>query len=114
MSLNDSRDAVPQIVFLDRNTIGPTVQLTRPRFNHKWIEYGVTAPDQVAERLAGARIAITNKAPLRRHDLAKLPNLKMIAATAIIFRFGSLARSWRRSGALLVMAIRAPASRSAT
>jgi len=82
MSLNDSHDAVPQIVFLDRNTIGPTVRLTRPRFNHKWIEYGVTAPDQVAERLAGARIAITNKIPLRRHDLAKLPNLKMIAVAA--------------------------------
>jgi glycerate dehydrogenase len=71
-----------RIVFLDRNTIGPAVELTRPRFDHEWIEYGSTAPDQVADRLAGATIAITNKVPVREAALEKLPQLKMIAVAA--------------------------------
>jgi glycerate dehydrogenase len=72
----------PRIVFLDRNTMGPAVRVTRPRFTHEWVEYGVTAPDQVAERLARAAIAITNKTPIRAPDLAKLPQLRMIAVAA--------------------------------
>jgi glycerate dehydrogenase len=72
----------PRIVFLDRNTIGPAIRVAHPRFAHEWTEYGATAPDQVAERLAGAEIAITNKAPIRAADLAKLPRLKMIAVAA--------------------------------
>jgi glycerate dehydrogenase len=71
-----------RIVFLDRNTIGPAVELTRPQFDHEWIEYGSTAPDQVVERLAGATIAITNKVPVRETALEKLPQLKMIAVAA--------------------------------
>ncbi len=74
--------SLPRIVFLDRDTIGPAVRLTRPRFEHEWIEYGASAPGQVAERLVSATIAITNKAPIREHDLAKLPNLRMIAIAA--------------------------------
>jgi glycerate dehydrogenase len=72
----------PDIVFLDRDTIGPTVNLTRPRFAHEWVEYGSTRPDQVPARLADATIAITNKVPIREHDLARLPRLKMIAVAA--------------------------------
>jgi glycerate dehydrogenase len=82
MPLNDSLDARPRIVFLDRNTMGPAVRLDHPRFAHEWIEHGATAPDQVAARLADASIAVTNKAPIREHDLAKLPKLKMIAVAA--------------------------------
>jgi len=73
---------VPRIVFLDRNTMGPAVRVTRPGFAHEWIEYDATAPHQVAERLAPAVIAITNKTPIRAADLAKLPQLKMIAVAA--------------------------------
>jgi glycerate dehydrogenase len=72
----------PKIVFLDRNTIGPTVELTRPGFEHEWIEHEATGPDQVVERLAGAAIAITNKVKIREEHLAKLPQLKMIAVAA--------------------------------
>jgi glycerate dehydrogenase len=71
-----------RIVFLDRSTIGPAVELTRPQFDHEWIEYRSTAPEQVAERLAGATIAITNKVPVREGALEKLPQLKMIAVAA--------------------------------
>lgn len=72
----------PRIVFLDRNTIGPSVELKRPGFAHDWSEYPTTAPGQVVERLAGATIAITNKVPIRAIDLDKLPGLKMIGIAA--------------------------------
>src|SRR5690348_9167383 len=72
----------PTIVFLDRNTMGPAVRVNRPRFDHEWVEYGASAAEQVGERLSRATIAVTNKAPIRAHDLAKLPKLKMIAIAA--------------------------------
>ena len=71
-----------RVVFLDRSTLGPTVNITRPEFDHDWIEYDRTQQDQVVERLAGASIAITNKVPIRREALERLPNLKMIAVAA--------------------------------
>lgn len=82
MQPGDASIPTPRIVFLDRDTMGPAVRVTRPRFVHEWIEYGATAPDQVGDRLVRAEIAITNKAPIRAADLAKLPQLKMIAVAA--------------------------------
>jgi glycerate dehydrogenase len=71
-----------RIVFLDRETIGPSVALARPRFDHEWIEHRATAPEQVLARLEGASIVITNKVSIRERDLAKLPSLRMIAVAA--------------------------------
>ena len=71
-----------QIVFLDSSTIGPGVTLRRPGFRHEWTEYDRTSPDQVAERLKSATIAITNKVPIRADTLAQLPDLSMIAVAA--------------------------------
>ena len=71
-----------RIVFLDRATIGPTVDLRRPHFEHEWIEHEATPGDEVVERLAGASIAITNKVPIREAALAELPDLKMVAVAA--------------------------------
>ncbi len=71
-----------KIVFLDRDTIGPTVRMTRPSFAHEWVEYPRTDEAAVAERLHGASIAITNKVPLRAATLAQLPDLKMIMVAA--------------------------------
>jgi glycerate dehydrogenase len=71
-----------RIVFLDRATIGPTVTITRPRFEHDWVEYETTSEADVVGRLSDATIAITNKVPIRRAALEKLPVLKMIAVAA--------------------------------
>lgn len=71
-----------RIVVLDRETIGPSVTVTRPAFAHEWIEYGQTDPEQVAERLSNADIAITNKAPIDSSVLASAPKLKMVAIAA--------------------------------
>ena len=70
------------IVFLDRDTIGPTVQLNRPIHEHEWIAYNRSTPDEAIERLQHADIAITNKVPIRSEALRKLPRLKMIAVAA--------------------------------
>lgn len=71
-----------KIVFLDRETIGPTVQISKPTTPHEWVEYGDTSADQVLERLQGVDIAITNKVALREDVLAQLPDLKMISVAA--------------------------------
>lgn len=74
-----------KIVFLDRDTIGPGVEIVRPDFEHDWVEYGKTAPDEVAARIADADLVITNKAPIRADQLGSAKNLKMISIAATGF-----------------------------
>lgn len=71
-----------RIVFLDSDTIGPTVQLNRPTHEHEWIAYDRSNPSEAIERLRHADIAITNKVPIRADALSKLPDLKMISVAA--------------------------------
>ncbi len=44
--------------------------------------YDRTAPEQVAERAAGAEALLTNKTPLTRRDVEELPELKYIGVLA--------------------------------
>ena len=69
-----------RIVFLDRQSLKAEVR--RPSFAHVWEEHDQTQESLVADRLAGATVAITNKVPTRRASLEKLPDLKMIAVAA--------------------------------
>lgn len=69
-----------RLVFLDRQSLKADVR--RPAFPHQWEEHAQTLEREVAERLSGATIAITNKVPIRRATLEKLPQLKMIAVAA--------------------------------
>jgi glycerate dehydrogenase len=77
-----SDNALVRIVFLDRGTFGPLVDLEKPAFCHEWVEHVATPPGEVARRLAGADIAITNKVPIRGQDLQHLPHLRMVAVAA--------------------------------
>ncbi len=70
-----------RIVFLDRQSLKAEVR--RPAFPHQWEEHEQTLAPVVEDRLAGATVAITNKVPIRRATLEKLPNLKLIAMAAI-------------------------------
>ena len=72
-----------RIVFLERNTV--QANFRRPDFDHEWIEYGESLQDQVVDRLRGATIVISNKLALREPDLARLPELKLIAIAATGF-----------------------------
>jgi len=71
-----------KIVFLDRKSIGPSVDLKRPQFPHEWEEYEKTAPGEVVERARDAEIIITNKVPIDTDCLSQLPKLRMIAVAA--------------------------------
>jgi glycerate dehydrogenase len=70
------------VVFLDRATIAPQIKLRPPVFPHTLVEHQQTRPEQAAERLAGATIAINNKVVLAAATLARLPDLKLIAVAA--------------------------------
>lgn len=74
-----------KIVFLDRDTMWANMDLQRPDFPHQWIEYGKTTPEQVAERIGDADIAIINKSPITQDVLDQCPNLKMITIIATGF-----------------------------
>ncbi|MDF5306263.1 glycerate dehydrogenase, partial [Vibrio parahaemolyticus] len=53
--------SLPKVVFLDRATIPNHIQVPRPEFPHHWMEYALTPPEFVVERLADADIVISNK-----------------------------------------------------
>lgn len=82
-----------RIVFLDRETIGPNVDLIKPSFEHEWVEYQRTAPEDVAERIAGASIVITNKVPVRGDAIraAAGRGLKLIQVSATGYDVADLA-----------------------
>jgi len=69
-----------RVVFLDRGSIIANVR--RPSGATEYIEYERSRGNEVAERLRGATVAITNKTPLRAAVLRELPDLKMIAVAA--------------------------------
>ncbi len=73
---------VLQVVFLDRDTISPETVLRPLSFEHELTVYARTSADQVAERIAGADIVITNKVPLRQEALDQASRLKMVAVAA--------------------------------
>src|SRR4051794_6171837 len=58
-----STDTPPRIVFLDRATLSPETTLRPPSFAHHWESHERTTQDDVASRIAGADIVVTNKAP---------------------------------------------------
>lgn len=70
------------IVFLDRETLAPETVMRAPSFDAEVKCFGQTAADQVAERLAGADIAITNKVRIGEAALTGAPSLRHIAIAA--------------------------------
>ena len=77
--------SLPKVVFLDRATIPAHIQVPCPSFEHQWVEYGLTSPDQVVERLTDADVVISNKVILDQQVLAQLPKLRMVAVAATGF-----------------------------
>jgi glycerate dehydrogenase len=71
-----------RIVFLDREAL--LTDIRPPAFAHQWVEYATTSADQVAERLAGATIAITNQVRLDRSVLTGpvAADLRLVAVCA--------------------------------
>ena len=65
-----------RIIYLEGDSVIAAVR--RPAFAHDWVEYPMTAPEQVVERLQGASIAIVNKVPLPAAAVDALPDLTPI------------------------------------
>lgn len=72
----------PRIVFLDADSIGtvPNVNLIEQLGDYQ--AFGKTSPDQVVERLRGARVVITNKVKITADHLDELPDLGLICVAA--------------------------------
>ncbi|WP_456267310.1 D-2-hydroxyacid dehydrogenase [Kushneria sp. AK178] len=70
-------------VILDGDTLGSDIDLSPVSSLIDQLDcWGITRPDEVATRLDGATIAITNKVVIDDAIMAALPDLKMIAVTA--------------------------------
>jgi len=69
-----------KVVFLDRASL--KAQVRKPANASEYVEYAKTSVEEIVPRLAGARVAIVNKVPMREATLARLPELKMIAVAA--------------------------------
>ena len=71
---------LPEIVFLDRSTL--TVPLRPIGVPHTWQEYPLTRPEETAERLRDATVAVTNKVVIDENVLRHAPKLKLVAVSA--------------------------------
>lgn len=68
------------VVFLDRDTL--IADLRIPAFDHTWVEHPDTPPEEVAEALWRASIAIVNKVPLTRAVIESCHKLRLVAVAA--------------------------------
>jgi glycerate dehydrogenase len=68
------------IVVLDKANIPG--EFRRPAFDCSWIEYDVTQPLEVIERLSGAAIAVTNRVKLNEEHFSRSPGLKLITTNS--------------------------------
>ncbi len=71
-----------RIVFLERNSLPPSVPLRRPGFPHEWVEFGETPPGKAAARLQGAHVALINKCRIDASVFEAAPTLELVAIAA--------------------------------
>ncbi|MBP7737670.1 MAG: D-2-hydroxyacid dehydrogenase [Spirochaetes bacterium] len=87
----------PGIVFLDASTIDyGDIDFSPFREIGDLQCHGFTSPDQVADRCAGAAVAITNKVVFNADNLSRCPDLKMIAEAATGYNNIDIAEARRR------------------
>jgi glycerate dehydrogenase len=70
------------IVILDSVTLGSDISLDKLKELGNVTVYATSTPDEAAQRLKAADIAIVNKVLMNEYTLKNAPNLKMIALTA--------------------------------
>ncbi len=71
-----------RIIFLDRATLAPEIDLPPFSFPHELTTFDTTSAEEVAERIADADIVITNKVPISAETIAAAPKLRFIAVAA--------------------------------
>lgn len=76
-----TRKMKPKIVFLDEYSLGGA-DLSAIRALGDYTGYATTRREETAERCRDAEVAITNKVPMRRDTLERLPRLRLICVAA--------------------------------
>ena len=71
-----------KIVILDSGTLGADIDLEPIRALGDVIEYKQTLPEEIAQRLTDADVAVLNKCKLNRENLADAKKLKLICVAA--------------------------------
>ncbi len=71
-----------KVVFVDRGTIPDHIHFPSLTFDHQWVAYEFTLPDELLERVQDADIVITNKVLFNADILSQLPRLRLIAVAA--------------------------------
>ncbi|MBQ7291438.1 MAG: hydroxyacid dehydrogenase [Clostridia bacterium] len=71
-----------KIAILDKGTLGADINLTPLRSLGETAEYESTSPENVAERIAAADVAVINKVKLNGTNLPAAKNLKLICVAA--------------------------------
>jgi glycerate dehydrogenase len=70
------------VVFLDRAGFPEGITVRPLSFPNNFVSYDLSAPDEVAARIADADIVIANKAKVREAAIAAAPRLKLVAVSA--------------------------------
>lgn len=71
-----------KIVILDKDTLGADADLSPLRNAGDCTEYGTTALDLVAQRVADAEVVVTNKIKLNENTIGSCKNVKLICVAA--------------------------------
>ncbi|MBQ9080954.1 MAG: hydroxyacid dehydrogenase [Clostridia bacterium] len=71
-----------KISILDKDTLGADIDLSPLRALGEVAEYGITAPDEVALRIADTDVVVINKVKLNRQNLSAASALKLICVAA--------------------------------
>lgn len=71
-----------KVVALERINVGYDVDVSQFHNLGEFVEYDMTAPEQIVERGQGADVLIVNKLPMNEGTIADLSDLKLICLTA--------------------------------
>ncbi len=71
-----------KIVFLDANSIGKDIDLSKYYELGEFVTYGHSTAEQIPERVSDADILITNKCQINEQSIGGAHNLKLVCVTA--------------------------------
>lgn len=71
-----------KIVFLDANSIGNDIDLSKYHTLGEFITYGFTPFEEIPERVSDADVIITNKCTINEQSIGSASHLKLVCVTA--------------------------------
>ena len=71
-----------KLVFLDANSIGEDIDLSKYSDFGEFVKYGHSTAEQIPERVRDADVIITNKCLINKDSVGNATNLKLVCVTA--------------------------------